>query len=134
VAGPDRDGAPRAGQGAYPDGPGAARGGEVERVVTDQHRRSRDVEADLARHVGARCAVAVDRAELHPGGVRAVAVDLGVVGGQHEHVAVGQRLPGLVPEVAPPRGFLPGQQPELVAGVVEALGLRVVRAAHHGCQ
>ena len=46
-------------------------------------------------------------------------------------IAVGQRLPGVVAEVAPPRSLFPGQQPELVAGVVEGLGLRVVRAAHH---
>src|SRR5580692_5455438 len=87
VAGPDGNGAPRAAPGTYPDGAGAARRGEVERVVTDQHRRSRDLEAGLAPHVGARRAVPVDRAELQPGGVRAVAVDLLVVGGQHEHVA-----------------------------------------------
>src|SRR5947207_2241591 len=94
VAGPDGGGAARAGPGAYPDGPRAARGGEVERVVADQYRRSLDVEADLAYHVGAGRAVAVDRAELQPGGVRAVAVDLGIVGGQREHVAGGVRGEG----------------------------------------
>src|ERR1700748_1853468 len=82
VTGPDGDGAPRAGPGAHPDGPGASRGGEVGRVVADQYRRSLDVEADLARHVGAGRAVAVDRTELQPGGVRAVAVDLGIGGRQ----------------------------------------------------
>src|SRR6202040_3892161 len=67
VAGPDGNGAPRAGPGTYPDGAGAPRRGEVERVVADQHRRSRDLEADLACHVGALRAVPIDRAELQPG-------------------------------------------------------------------
>src|SRR4029077_1319363 len=46
-------------------------------------------------------------------------------------IAVGQRLPGVIAEVAPPRSLFPGQQPELVAGVVEGLGLRELGAAHH---
>src|SRR4029079_7841783 len=94
VAGPDADGAPRAGPGAHPDGSRATRGGEVERVVADQYRGSLDVEADLASHVGAGRAVAVDRAELQPGGVRAVAVDLGIVSGQRQYVVGGVRGEG----------------------------------------
>jgi hypothetical protein len=47
-------------------------------------------------------------------------------------VPVGQRLPGVVAQVAPARGLFPGHQAELVAGVEKGLGLRVVRAPHHG--
>ena len=87
MAGPDGDGASRGGPRAYPGGARPARGGEVERVVTDEHRRALQVQSDPPRDVRAGGAIAVDRAERQPGGVHAVAVNLGVIDGQRQHVA-----------------------------------------------
>ena len=61
--------------------------------------------------------------------------DRGVVAVPHDHlpdVAGGQRQPRRISQVTPAWRLLPGEQPELIAGVEEGLRLRVVRAAHHG--